>query len=98
MAEAQVARLGAMQTAVVRRGVVIWGAGPWDEKKRAFHPPAVKSGPGEKVSLPAKEVARLRAAGVLHDPQQPEIAMGMGPSYAIEDGKQVEKLSADAAA
>lgn len=54
--------------AVVKRGVVIHGAG-------------LTASPGETVHLPADEVAALRARGVLEDPDAAPIATGAGPSF-----------------
>lgn len=84
---------GALEEAVVRRGTVVWGGSPHKEGGRARR---IHSGPGQKVTLPRATVAKLRKAGVLRDPDVPEIPVGLGPNFNIEDGVQVGPSSAPA--
>jgi len=49
------------------------------------------AGPGTEISLPADEVAELRALGFLVDPTAPEApATGEGPTFDLPAGPQVK--------
>jgi hypothetical protein len=84
----KVADDGALEEATVRHGTVVWG--PADNP--------VHSGPGQKVRLPRAVVAKHRARGILHDPQTPEIPVGLGPNFNVENGVQVTETGANAPA
>lgn len=68
-----------LEKAIVRRGTVV--VGEWGKHEHV--------GPGGEVELPAEDVARLRAAGVLHDPD----ANGLVP---VAEGPRVDFNTVDA--
>ena len=73
------------ETAIVARGTfVVDGA---DGKP-------VEVGPGGKVTLPASEIARHRAAGKLKAPDGSDLTpSGIGPTYSAEDGAPVVSVN-----
>jgi hypothetical protein len=78
--------------ATVRRGVVFWGAGPYNGK--TWVPPPTISGPGETVRIPRAEVDRLIALGALVDPADPaSVPLGQraGPPVEYGDGAIVQQ-------
>jgi hypothetical protein len=59
-----------LETATVARGTVVWGDG-------------IASGPGETVQLSPEDIQRLRADGVLTDPD------AAGPAAPAQNGPTV---------
>ncbi|GAB7525328.1 hypothetical protein [Paraburkholderia sp. 2C] len=46
---------------------------------------------GDKVQLPASEIARLRARGFLIDPERPAIPLADGPTFGSATGPRIKR-------
>lgn len=83
--------------AIVKRGVVVTGTRTFQEESGLLlEDKTIEVGPGGKVRLTAKEVASLREAGFLVDPEGPDIKTGMGPSFDLVDGQPAPTVTAAA--